>query len=269
MAKVTTALVLCCLLALLGAASGQTQNSQSWPCPVPCRVQDGPNKDLWIMTLGQPQTALADGVFNPASDQVTLKDGRVKSNYFRDTLKVPLPAPGQIAVSAAALRLVYLVLLLQPHQCRRSQTQHRLDCGQSQRLRRAIRANRRRLAGASRPGGRPRLDARQPGPIPGRNGRAGGLYQGGGAEARAVAGPARPEQSGGREGQPGHIPAQDQRPIRLGHLGRPISYLTRRRPRLTAIFAIFSRGSPAGDTSISKSTDNRSSWTSIGQENNS
>jgi hypothetical protein len=93
MANEITALVLCCSLALLGAAPGQTQNSQPWPCPIPCRVQDSPNKDLWIMTLGQPQTALADGIFDPSSDQVRLKDGSVKSNYFRDTLKVPFYRP--------------------------------------------------------------------------------------------------------------------------------------------------------------------------------
>src|SRR5580658_272522 len=45
-----------CLLALLGIAASQAQPSQPWPGPIPCRVQDGPNKDLWIMTLGQPQS---------------------------------------------------------------------------------------------------------------------------------------------------------------------------------------------------------------------
>jgi hypothetical protein len=45
------------------------------------------------MTLGQAQSSLADGVFDPNSDQVTLKDGSVKSNYFRDTLKVPFYRP--------------------------------------------------------------------------------------------------------------------------------------------------------------------------------
>jgi hypothetical protein len=93
MAHATNALILGCSLALLYAAPGQAQKSQPWPGPIPCRVQDGPNKDLWIMTLGQPQTALAEGVFDPLSDQVTLKDGSVKSNYFRDTLKVPFYRP--------------------------------------------------------------------------------------------------------------------------------------------------------------------------------
>jgi len=93
MANKSTALILGCFLALLGAAPTQAQDAPSWPCPIPCRVQDGANKDLWIMTLGQPPTVLADGVFDPISDQVKLKDGSVKSNYFRDTLKIPFYRP--------------------------------------------------------------------------------------------------------------------------------------------------------------------------------
>ncbi len=41
------------------------------------------------MTLGDPQTPLADGIFDPTKDAVTLRDGSVKTNYFQDTLKVP------------------------------------------------------------------------------------------------------------------------------------------------------------------------------------
>ncbi len=93
MANEKTVLALCFALALAGASQGQTQDSRPWPAPIPCRVQDGPNKDLWLMTLGQPRSILADGVFDPVSDQVTLKDGSVKSNYFRDTLKVPFYQP--------------------------------------------------------------------------------------------------------------------------------------------------------------------------------
>src|SRR5580700_4224105 len=93
MAHKTTAVFLGCLLALWSAETSHAQKSASWPAPIPCRIQDGPNKDLWIMTLGQPQGLLADGVFDPVSDQVTLKDGSVKTYYFRDTLKVPFYRP--------------------------------------------------------------------------------------------------------------------------------------------------------------------------------
>lgn len=41
------------------------------------------------MTLGDVSTPLADGVFDPVADEVKLKDGSVKSNYYRDTLEVP------------------------------------------------------------------------------------------------------------------------------------------------------------------------------------
>ena len=49
-----------------------------WPYPIPCRISDGPNKDLFIMTLGDVATTLADGTFDPAKDEVRLKDGTVK-----------------------------------------------------------------------------------------------------------------------------------------------------------------------------------------------
>ena len=98
MTNKTTALILCCLTSLLSAATSRAQDLQPWPATIPCRVQDGSNKYLWIMTLGQPQSALADGVFDPLSDQVKLKDGSVKSNYFRDTLKVPFYQPLEFIV---------------------------------------------------------------------------------------------------------------------------------------------------------------------------
>ena len=61
--------------------------------PFPCRIQDGPNPDLFVMTLGDVQTPLADGVFDPARDLVTLKNGSIKSNYFRDTLGIKFFRP--------------------------------------------------------------------------------------------------------------------------------------------------------------------------------
>ncbi len=85
-----------------------TQSPLAWPYPIPCRIHDGTNKNLWIMTLGDPQSPLADGVFDPVSDQVKLNDGSVKSNYFKDSLDVasyhpldkshfPLPPSGWYA----------------------------------------------------------------------------------------------------------------------------------------------------------------------------
>ncbi len=88
-----------CLLLLSGlfggaiAARGLPDNGHEWPQPVPCRIQDGSNPDLFVMTLGNVETPLADGVFDPVKDAVTLKDGEVKSNYYRDILGVKYYQP--------------------------------------------------------------------------------------------------------------------------------------------------------------------------------
>ncbi len=60
----------------------------NWPHPVPLRVSDGNNRDLFVMTLGDVQTSLADGIFDPQTDQVTLKDGKVIKDYYAVTLGV-------------------------------------------------------------------------------------------------------------------------------------------------------------------------------------
>jgi len=54
----------------------------------PARIHDGANKDLMVMTLGDVSTTIADGIFDPAKDELRLKDGTVLRNYFRDTLKI-------------------------------------------------------------------------------------------------------------------------------------------------------------------------------------
>ena len=70
------------------ATAAKAQAAQAWPHPIPARIRDGSNKDLFIMTLGDIQTALADGVYDPSKDELTLKDGSVTKNYYRDTLGV-------------------------------------------------------------------------------------------------------------------------------------------------------------------------------------
>lgn len=73
--------------------------------PFACRIQEGANADLFVMTLGDVETPIADGTFDPAKDQVTLQDGTVKTNYYRDVLglkyfqpldksRFPLPPSG-------------------------------------------------------------------------------------------------------------------------------------------------------------------------------
>ncbi len=70
-----------------GGASG------SWPYSFPCRIHEGANKDLFVMTLGDVKTSLADGVFNPVTDEVTLNDGTVIRNYYVDSLGIKFYKP--------------------------------------------------------------------------------------------------------------------------------------------------------------------------------
>lgn len=77
-----------------GAVSvAEASAGQPWPHPIPCRIQEGPNPDLFVMTLGDIQTPIADGIFDPVKDEVTLKDGTVKRNYYRDGLGVKFYQP--------------------------------------------------------------------------------------------------------------------------------------------------------------------------------
>lgn len=64
-----------------------------WPRPIPIRLKPTGRDDLFVMTLGEVATPLADGVFDPKADTVTLKSGRAIANYYRDQLKVRYYAP--------------------------------------------------------------------------------------------------------------------------------------------------------------------------------
>ncbi len=63
-----------------------TLAEKSWPHPIPCRIQDGDNPDLFMMTLGDVNPELAQGMYDPVRDRVTLKDGTVMDNYYKETL---------------------------------------------------------------------------------------------------------------------------------------------------------------------------------------
>jgi len=67
--------------------SAQT-SGKTWPHPIPARIHDGFNKDLTVMTLGDVQTNLADGTFDPRKDEVRLLDGSLKQNYYKDVLGI-------------------------------------------------------------------------------------------------------------------------------------------------------------------------------------
>ena len=67
--------------------------NRGWPHPIPLRVRDGGNRDLMVMTLGDIETPLADGTYDPAADEATLKDGTVTKNYNREKLGVKYFTP--------------------------------------------------------------------------------------------------------------------------------------------------------------------------------
>ncbi|HLP77401.1 MAG TPA: NPCBM/NEW2 domain-containing protein, partial [Candidatus Paceibacterota bacterium] len=71
----------------------ESAENTAWPRVIPCRIQDGANPDLFVMTLGNVGTPIAQGAFDPVADLVRLKDGSVKSNYYRAVLGVPFYRP--------------------------------------------------------------------------------------------------------------------------------------------------------------------------------
>ena len=91
-----SAIVLALVFMIQAASSALTGDralDKTWPRAVPCRVQDGANPDLFLMTLGDVETPLAQGTYDPRTDTVTLKDGTIRNNYFRDALGVKFFKP--------------------------------------------------------------------------------------------------------------------------------------------------------------------------------
>ncbi|MCM3872098.1 MAG: alpha-galactosidase, partial [Pyrinomonadaceae bacterium] len=87
--KTLLAFLLCwVLLCQVAAAQTTVKSKQKWPHPIPARVRDSSNKELLVMTLGDVHPAIADGTFDPANDEIRLKDGTTLKNYYRDTLKI-------------------------------------------------------------------------------------------------------------------------------------------------------------------------------------
>jgi hypothetical protein len=78
---VLASLVLWCFS--LPFASAQTDRQG-----IPCRIRDGENRDLFVMTLGDVKTPIAQGLFYPNQDQVKLNDGSSLDYYYRDTLGI-------------------------------------------------------------------------------------------------------------------------------------------------------------------------------------
>lgn len=65
----------------------------SWPHPIPCRIDDHEHPDVFVMTLGPVETALAQGTFHPDQDLVELTDGTRIADYFCTRLGITHYAP--------------------------------------------------------------------------------------------------------------------------------------------------------------------------------
>ncbi|HEY2973241.1 MAG TPA: NPCBM/NEW2 domain-containing protein [Pyrinomonadaceae bacterium] len=81
------------LVCQIAVAQTATDSKQAWPRPIPVRIRDSGNKDLLVMTLGAVNPVIADGTFDPATDEVRLKGGSSLKNYYRDTLKIKYYKP--------------------------------------------------------------------------------------------------------------------------------------------------------------------------------
>jgi len=60
----------------------------AWPAPIPCRITPKRGDPVMVLTLGRVDTPLAEGVFDPVKDQVTLRRGAPIADYYKDTLHI-------------------------------------------------------------------------------------------------------------------------------------------------------------------------------------
>ena len=68
-------------------------STATWPRPIPCRSHVEKQDDLFVMTLGDVQTELSNGTFDPQKDELRLTDGKVVEHYYRDQLGIKYFAP--------------------------------------------------------------------------------------------------------------------------------------------------------------------------------
>ncbi len=72
--------------------------------PFPCRVNDSNSPDILITTLGEVQTPLAQGWFDPEADRVVLKSGEILDQYYSSRLGINYyqPPEGRLPETAPA-----------------------------------------------------------------------------------------------------------------------------------------------------------------------
>lgn len=61
----------------------------AWPRPIPIRLEPASDDDRLVTLLGEVETPLADGVYDPEADRVTLEDGTTIEGYYREVLDIP------------------------------------------------------------------------------------------------------------------------------------------------------------------------------------
>ncbi len=119
----------------------------AWPRVIPARTKDSGNRDLFVTTLGNVKTPLADSTFDPAKDEIRTNNGPTKSDYYKKTLGIKFFTPIDKSVfPLPPAGLVLLVLLLPGDQRERDKAQREMDRGQFKGFRRRVCADRRRMA---------------------------------------------------------------------------------------------------------------------------
>ncbi len=81
-------IVSCLLISSCSTNSKTDEDEDTRPHKIPCRIEDSKNHDLFVMTLGEVNTKLAQGIFMPEKDLVTLKNGKQINNYYKDLLNI-------------------------------------------------------------------------------------------------------------------------------------------------------------------------------------
>ncbi len=88
--------------AVSGMTQRQVQDPQAtpvggpvtpWPRPIPIRLKPEGRDELFVTTLGEVVTTLADGTFDPEQDRVATLGGKVIEHYYRDELGISFFRP--------------------------------------------------------------------------------------------------------------------------------------------------------------------------------
>jgi hypothetical protein len=86
-------LLFICIFGWRTDVQAQSNSHNASIAPFPCRIHDSDNSDLFITTLGDVRTPLAQGVFDPEMDRVNLNGGTAIDDYYKDSLGIKFYAP--------------------------------------------------------------------------------------------------------------------------------------------------------------------------------